>query len=96
MAQELTNKQQLVVNLMTSTLDKASRDSISAMLKRANSVRVAKIANFAVSDTKLSDIFTTEELYSITNAVYWYAEDLLAPTLNGVQNDELLKLLKAK
>jgi hypothetical protein len=96
MAQELNNKQQLIVNLMTSTLDKASRDSISAMLKRHNSVRVAKIANFAVSGTKLSDLFSTDELYAITNAVYWYAEDLLAPSLNGIQDDKLLKQLKAK
>ena len=96
MAQELNKKQQLIVNLMTSTLDKASKDSISAMLKRANSVRVAKIANFAVSGTKLSAIFTTEELYSITNSVYWYAEDLMAPSLNGINDDNLLKQLRAK
>ena len=96
MAQELTNKQQLIVNLMTSTLDKASKDSISAMLKRQSSVRVAKIANFNISGTKISDLFSTDELYEITNAVYWYAEDLMAPSLNGVVNDELLKLLKAK
>jgi len=96
MAQELNKKQQAIVNLMTSTLDKASRDSISAMLKRANSVRVAKIANFAVSGTKLSAIFSTEELYAITNAVYWYAEDLMAPSLNGINDDVLLKLLKGK
>ena len=96
MAQELNPKQQAVVNLMTATLSKASKDAIVAMLKRANSVRVAKIANFEVSGTKLSTIFTTEELYTITNSVYWYAEDLLAPTLNGVQDDKLLKLLQAK
>ena len=81
---------------MTATLDRASKDAISAMLKRTNAVRVAKIANFAVSGTKLSDIFDTEELYSITNAVYWYAEDLLAPALNGIQDDKLLAQLTAK
>ena len=93
---ELTNKQQLVINLMTSTLDKASKESIATMLKRPNSVRVAKIANFAVSGTKLSDIFSSDELYGVTNAVYYYAEDLLSPSLNGVNDDELLKLLTAK
>jgi hypothetical protein len=92
----LTNKQQLVVNLMTSALDKASKDSIALMLKRTNSVRVAKVANFAVSGTKLSDLFTTDELYGITNTVYHYAEDLLTPTLNGIEDPALLKLLKAK
>ena len=91
----LTNKQQLVINLMCQTLDKASKDSLTSMLKRANSVRVAKIANFAVSGTKLSELFTTDELYGITNAIYWYAEDLLAPTLNGVTDDELLAQLQA-
>jgi hypothetical protein len=96
MAQELNNKQQLIINLMTATLDKASKDAIATMLKRTNAVRVAKIANFAVSGTKLSDLFSTDELYAITNAVYWYAEDLLAPSLNGIQDDKLLKQLKAK
>jgi len=92
---ELTNKQQLVINLMTATLDRASKESIATMLKRTNAVRVAKIANFSVSNVKLSELFNTDELYGITNAVYWYAEDLLAPTLNGVNNDELLAKLQA-
>ena len=92
----ISNKQQLVINRLTATLDKASRDSISAMLKRSNSVRVAKIANFAISGTKLSDIFSDEEIYGITNQVYYYAEDLMAPAMNGIQDDELLKQLKSK
>ena len=92
----MTNKQQLIVNVMTETLDKAAKESIATMLKRPNSVRVAKIANFQVSGTPLNKLFTTDEIYGITNAVYFYAEDLLAPTLNGVTNDELLKQLKAK
>ena len=96
MANELTNKQQLVVNVMTETLDKASKEAIATMLKRPNSVRVAKIANFQVSGTSLNKLFTTDDIYGITNAVYFYAEDLLAPTMNGVTNDELLKQLKAK
>ena len=92
---ELNQKQQLIVNLMTAKLDKASKDSIATMLKRPNSVRVAKVANFAVSKTKLSELFSTEELYDIVNTIYWYAEDLLAPTMNGIQDDELLAKLKA-
>ena len=96
MANELTNKQQLVVNLLTSTLDKASKEAIATMLKRPNSVRVAKIANFSVSKVPPNKLFTTDDIYGITNAVYFYAEDLLAPTMNGVTNDELLKQLKAK
>jgi hypothetical protein len=96
MANKLNNKQQLIVNLMTATLDKASKEAISAMLKRSNSVRVAKIANFEVSGTKLSALFSTDEIYAITNAIYWYAEDLMAPSLNGIKDDALLKRLKAK
>tara|TARA_R110001606_G_scaffold352622_1_gene503026 strand:+ start:1173 stop:1460 length:288 start_codon:yes stop_codon:yes gene_type:complete len=92
----LTNKQQLVVNLMTDTLDKASKEALTFMTKRKDSVRVAKIANFSVSKTKLSDLFTTDELYGITNSVYYYAEDLLSPTLNGVEDLALLASLKAK
>jgi hypothetical protein len=65
------------------------------MLKRPNSVRVAKIANFTVSGTMLKDVFTTQELYDITNAVYFHAEDLLAPSSNDIQNDALLAQLKA-
>ena len=96
MANELTNKQQLVINLMTTTLDKVSKEALTLMLKRTNGVRVAKVANFSVSGTKLSDLFSTDELYGITNTVYYYAEDLLAPSLNGVTDDALLKQLKAK
>jgi len=92
---ELTNKQQLIINLMTSTLDKASKEALTVMLKRTNAVRVAKIANFSVSGVKLSELFNTDELYGITNAVYWYAEDLLSPTLNGIQDDALLAQLQA-
>jgi hypothetical protein len=95
MAQEISNKQQLVINLMTATLDKASKEALTSMIKRANSVRVAKIANFKVSGVALNELFNTEEIYGITNAVYWYAEDLLAPTLNGVKDDELLAQLQA-
>ena len=89
------NKIQLIVNVMTATLDKASKDALALMLKRPNSVRVAKIANFAVSGKRLNQLFSTEELYEITNAVYHYAEELLAPTLNGIQDDELLAQLEA-
>ena len=80
---------------MTSTLDKASKEALTVMLKRTNAVRVAKIANFSVSGVKLSELFNTDELYGITNAVYWYAEDLLSPTLNGIQDDALLAQLQA-
>ena len=92
----LTNKQQLVINLMTAKLDKASKEAIAIMLKRTNSVRVAKIANFSVSNVKLSAIFSTDELYDITNTVYYYAEDLLAPSMNGIVDDKLLAQLQAK
>ena len=92
---ELTNKQQLVINTMTSTLDKASKDALTTMLKRPNAVRVAKIANFAVSGVQLNKLFSTEEIYGITNAVYFYAEDLLAPSMNSVQDDALLAELQA-
>jgi len=92
---ELTPKQQLVVNKMTATLDKASKDALTTMLKRPNAVRVAKIANFAISGTSLNKLFTTEEIYGITNAVYFYAEDLLAPSMNNIVDDELLAQLQA-
>lgn len=93
---ELTPKQQLIVNKMTSTLDKVSKEALATMLKRPNSVRVAKIANFSVSGTQLNTIFSTEEIYGITNAIYFYAEDLLAPAMNGVEDADLLKQLTAK
>ena len=92
---ELTPKQQLIVNKMTATLDKASKEALTVMLKRPNAVRVAKIANFAVSGTKLSELFSNDELYGICNSVYYYAEDLLSPSLNGVVDDELLAQLQA-
>lgn len=94
MKNELNNKQQLVVNKLTTTLDKASREALLTMLKRPNAVRVAKLANFKISGVALNELFDTDEIYGITNAVYWYAEDLLAPAMNGIQDDKLLAQLR--
>jgi len=91
----MNNKQQLIFDLMADKLNKASKESLLAMLKRPNSVRVAKIANFSVSGVKLSEIFSNEELYELTNNIYYLAEDLLSPTLNGVEDKELLAKLQA-
>ena len=55
------------------------------LLERPNSVRVAKLANFLLVDDKsgesvtVTDIVSTEELYSIVNKVYNHFRNLTEP-----------------
>jgi hypothetical protein len=85
----------LVVSVMTAKLDSASKDSLKLMLARPNAVRVAKVANFSISGVKLNELFDTEELYEIVNSIYHYAEDLLSPIANGIEDANLLAQLQA-
>lgn len=95
MAKDLSTKVQLVLPTFTSVLAKAKPEALQLMLKRPNSVRVARIAGFAISGVTLSELLTTDELYELTNQVYFYVEDRLSGSIEGVKDDELLAKLRA-
>lgn len=63
------------------------------LLLRYNSVRLAKVANFEVSGTKLSDIFDNDSLYTITNKVYGEFRRATEVSVDSIQDDELLAQL---
>lgn len=63
------------------------------LLLRHNSVRLAKVANFEVSGTKLSDIFENDDLYTITNKVYGEFRRATEVSIDSVQDDQLLSQL---
>jgi hypothetical protein len=94
---KLTPQQRIdaVVAVMTKILDGASKDSIKSMLSRPNPVRVAKVADFSISGTKLSQLFLAKDLYEIVNKVYRHAEDILSPIANGIEDATLLAQLQA-
>lgn len=92
----LTNKQQLISERLINLLSKASNEALANMLKRTPKQRTYKMANYHISNVKLSELFSNEELYAIIDVVYDYAEDKLSPTGDGIVDDALLKQLKAK
>lgn len=87
------NKVETIVNIYTDTIDKfiASRKlnaiaNYEKLLQRPNSVRVAKVANFAIVDDKTGESILVkdicadeEELYSIVNKIYGYFRNKTEP-----------------
>ena len=72
------------------------RSVATALIKRPQNVRVAKVANFQISGVAVKDLFESEDIYYITNKAYNSFKQQLEVDINGVQNDELLKALQGK
>lgn len=68
--------------------------AIQAILKRPNAVRVGKIASFQISGVPVNQLFSTEDIYTITNRVYNQFNRVIEPDVSGVTNDTLLAQLR--
>ena len=101
---------QAIVEVYTTTVDKFISDSkmprlkaYEALMARSNKSRVAKIADFQLKDSKgkvvgkVSDLYSTEDIYSITNMVYYRFKEHLTPQAEGaIVADDILAIIKAK
>lgn len=70
--------------------------TLGALLNRPQSVRVGKVASFTVSGVKLSDIFSTDDIYYITNKAYNQFKRYAEVDVVGITDDDLLQVLQGK
>jgi hypothetical protein len=68
--------------------------TVGALLNRPQAVRVGKMASFKISETPVSELLDTEEIYYATNKAYSQFKRQQEIDIDSVKDDELLKALK--